>query len=142
MKSICRLLSLALLIALCSATAWAADLPGIYAFCERKNPENCPEAVADFRRAFPNDQTGAFLFIRADGSGYLAPDGDRTFDFNWQMADPETLLLNMIDSDQKDLKIQVNGQLLRNAASGDLYHLAITDQEWNNPPAKRPSVKR
>lgn len=142
MKSTCHLLSLAVLIVLCSTTARAADIPGIYTLCERKNPDNCPEAVADFRRAFPNDQTGAFLFIRADNSGYLAPDGDRTFDFDWQMDDPETLVLNMLNSDQKDLKFQVNGPLLRNAATGDLYHLAITDAEWNNPPVKRPSVKR
>ncbi len=142
MKSIRHLLSLAVFIALCSATAWADDIPGIYTLCERKNPENCPQAVADFRRAFPNDQTGAFLFIRVGGTGYLAPDGDRTFDFQWLMTDPATLVLDMADQDQKSLKFQVDGPLLRNAATGELYHLAITDAEWNNPPAKRPSVKR
>ncbi len=123
------------------------SIAGIYVLCERKNPDNCPTAVEDFRRAFPNDQTDVYIFIRANGTGFMAPDDDRTRDFTWQQPDSSLFLMDMIQKDGKkdgkSLKFQVrDGFVLRDAATGDIYKQAISDFEWNNPPAKRPSVNK
>ena len=118
------------------------ELPGIYVLCPRKNPERCPVAVEEFRYYFPNEQTAPYMMLRKDGTGFWAYNMERTQDVSWVQDEKGLLVLNFSGLDSKISKFKVNGSLLKDATEGDVYYMAITDREWNNPPKKKPGVRR
>ncbi len=113
--------------------AQAQNLAGVYALCPKKDQANCPVLAAAFYEECPIGQPGPFLLIRSDGGGYLAPDDRRTDSFDWELRDG-ALQLAVKDSKKSKLRFQVQGPLLIEEKSGDIYHLSLSDRELNPEP--------
>lgn len=118
------------------------ELAGIYVLCPRKNPERCPVAVEDFRHYFPNEQTAPYMMLRKGGTGFWAYNLDRTREVTWFQDEKGRLVLDFDGPELKNATFKINGSLIKDADKGDVYYMAITDREWNNPPKKRPGVRR
>jgi len=130
MKKITLVLAFVLLSPL---AAQAQDLAGVYAHCPRKDPGNCPEQVAAFREEFPIGQPGPFILLRKDGGGYMAPDDKRTISFTWE-AEGGELQLFLQDQKKSKTRYAVQGPVLTELKSGEIYHLSLSDQELNPEP--------
>lgn len=126
------LLTLVLLAAV-PAVSWAQSIPGVYVLCPKNKPENCVPAEQAFRAAFPHDQTGPYLLIRGDGGGYMAPNDRITMDFTWNHLGDDSILLMMNDSKKSKVKYQIQGGLLKNLSTRELYILSLRDEDWNKP---------
>ena len=142
-----RTLLMAILALLIATPALAqeitrGELAGIYVLCPRKNPERCAAAVEDFRYYFPNEQTDPYMMLRKDGTGFWAYNMERTQDISWAKDEKGLLVLDFTGPELTSAKFKINGSLLKDATKGDVYYMAITDREWNNPPKKKPGVRR
>ena len=117
------------------------NVAGVYVNCPKNREETCGEANAEFRAAFPQDQTAPYIMIRKDGRGYVAPDHKRTFDFVWQFLGDNALLIIMEDSKHRKIEYRTEGRYLRNVSTGELFYLSLTDAEWNVEPEPYSKIK-